>query len=151
MNAARLYPVTTIGELAPPASSSCTSSACACDGACKRASSSSSSSSMRGLEELTILYNPLAWAAQKLIGAGIARATGTDDGAQPGALDRLAETLGVDPVEVAIELTGFSGLGRYWPALQMIGGAAAIGGAAYLGVRAMRKRKTTTKTKKGKR
>jgi len=107
--------------------------------------------SMHGLEDLTILYNPLAWAAQKLIDAGISHVTGKDGSTEnPGAADQLANALGIDPVEVAIELTGFSGIGRYWPAMKLIGGATAIGGAAYLAARAIQaRRKPKRKSKRG--
>lgn len=137
---ARSYPVTTIGELAPPSSSSC---------ACTTTTPATPPRTMRGLEDLGVLYNPIAWAAEKLIGAGLAHATGTDDTTKPGALDRLAAAFGVDPVELAIELTGYSGVGRYWPAMQIVGGAAALGGAAYLAARAINKRRSKRKAKRG--
>jgi hypothetical protein len=147
------YPVTTMGELAVAAcelatSSPSSSSACACN-----APATSSPATMRGFDDLAVLYNPIVWAAQKLIGAGIARVTGKEDdadAAHPGVLDHLARALGVDPVEVAIELTGYSGVGRYWPAMRIAGGAAAIGGAAYLAARALKARRPKTK-RKGKR
>jgi hypothetical protein len=147
MRSAR-YPVTTLGELgdAPPLEGELLEAKPkACCNACARPT-------IGALEDLAVLYNPIVWAAQKLIGAGLAHATDDDGSTKPGAIDQLARALGIDPVEVAIELTGYSGLGRYWPAMKVAGGAAAIGGAAYLAARAIKARRaTTTKRRKAKR
>lgn len=152
------YPVTTMGELAVAvaeladehAPTSASSSSCACK------APPAASPTMRGFDDLAVLYNPIVWAAQKLVGAGIAHVTGKDpseetDGAHPGMLDHLASALRVDPVALAIELTGYSGVGRYWPALKFAGGAAAIGGVAYLAARAIKSRRPKKTARKGKR
>lgn len=134
------YTVTTIGEIADVVQRigcECARGAAAADG------------SMTGLDDLTALWNPLAWLAKKAADKAVGQLTGKAQGADPGLVDKFAKELGVDPIEMVISAAGYSGWGRYWPAAKIAGGAVALGAAGLLVARALSSSSTARKRKKG--
>jgi len=128
------YPVTTIGEVVSD-----------CCGGCKGgggcAANDTTPRTIGAIDDFTILINPLAWGAQKLFGAIMSKATGQEPAPTPTAIDQLARAMGVKPIDLAISLTGYTGLGRYETAAKVIGGGLVVGAAALYVARRMKKRK----------
>lgn len=56
-------------------------------------------------------------------------------------VEEIAKRLGLNPVAFALGVTGYDGIGEYWPAVRNVSLAAALAGAAYAGARYVRGKK----------